>query len=138
MFGLVGGEANAIEPNKRMLSSMTPTIIEKDDNLFMVLGTPGGSTIITSVFQTVLNVIDFGMGMQEAVDSKKFHHQWLPDALIVENETLSEELKNDLTKIGHNIVKRSSLGRMDCILKNQDGSLDGGADKRGDNTFLGY
>ena len=138
MFGLVGGEANAIEPNKRMLSSMTPTIIEKDDNLFMVLGTPGGSTIITSVFQTVLNVIDFGMGMQEAVDSKKFHHQWLPDALIVENETLSEELKNDLTKIGHNIVKRSSLGRMDCILVNQDGSLDGGADKRGDNTFLGY
>ena len=76
--------------------------------------------------------------MQEAVDSKKFHHQWLPDALIVENETLSEELKNDLTKIGHNIVKRSSLGRMDCILVNQDGSLDGGADKRGDNTFLGY
>ena len=138
MFGLVGGEANAIEPNKRMLSSMTPTIIEKDDNLFMVLGTPGGSTIITSVFQTVLNVIDFGMGMQEAVDSKKFHHQWLPDALIVENETLSEELKNDLTKIGHNVVKRSSLGRMDCILVNQDGSLDGGADKRGDNTALGY
>ena len=125
MFGLVGGEANAIEPDKRMLSSMTPTIIEKDNNLFMVLGTPGGSTIITSVFQTVLNVIDFGMGMQEAVDSKKFHHQWLPDALIVENETLSEELKNDLTKIGHNIVKRSSLGRMDCILVNQDGSLDG-------------
>ena len=138
MFGLVGGEANAIEPDKRMLSSMTPTIIEKDNNLFMVLGTPGGSTIITSVFQTVLNVIDFGMGMQEAVDSKKFHHQWLPDALIVENETLSEKLKNDLIKIGHNIVKRSSLGRMDCILVNQDGSLDGGADKRGDNTFLGY
>lgn len=138
MFGLVGGEANAIEPDKRMLSSMTPTIIEKDNNLFMVLGTPGGSTIITSVFQTVLNVIDFGMGMQEAVDSKKFHHQWLPDALIVENETLSEELKNDLTKIGHNIVKRSSLGRMDCILVNQDGSLDGGADKRGDNTAIGY
>ena len=138
MFGLVGGEANAIEPNKRMLSSMTPTIIEKDNNLYMVLGTPGGSTIITSVFQTILNVIDYGMGMQEAVDSKKFHHQWLPDVLVVEEKTLSDELNKELTDIGHKIVNRSSLGRMDCILINEDGSLDGGADKRGDNTAIGY
>ncbi len=138
MFGLVGGEANAIEPNKRMLSSMTPTIIEKDNNLYMVLGTPGGSTIITSVFQTILNVIDYGMGMQEAVDSKKFHHQWLPDVLVVEEKTLSDELNKELTSIGHKVVNRSSLGRMDCILINEDGSLDGGADKRGDNTAIGY
>lgn len=138
MFGLVGGEANAIKPNKRMLSSMTPTIIEKDNKLFMVLGTPGGSTIITSVFQTILNVIDYDMTMQEAVDSKKFHHQWLPDILVVEEKTLSDELISDLTNIGHKVVKRSSLGRMDCILVNDDGSLDGGADKRGDNTFIGY
>ena len=138
MFGLVGGEANAIEPNKRMLSSMTPTIIEKDNNLYMVLGTPGGSTIITSVFQTILNVIDYGMDMQEAVDSKKFHHQWLPDVLVVEEKTISDELDVELTSIGHKIVKRSSLGRMDCILINEDGSLDGGADKRGDNTAIGY
>jgi len=138
MFGLVGGEANAIKPNKRMLSSMTPTIIEKDNKLFMVLGTPGGSTIITSVFQTILNVIDYDMTMQEAVDSKKFHHQWLPDILVVEEKTLSDELISDLTNIGHKVVKRSSLGRMDCILINDDGSLDGGADKRGDNTFIGY
>lgn len=138
MFGLVGGEANAIKPNKRMLSSMTPTIIEKDNKLFMVLGTPGGSTIITSVFQTILNVIDYDMTMQEAVDSKKFHHQWLPDVLVVEEKTLSDELISDLTNIGHKVVKRSSLGRMDCILINDDGSLDGGADKRGDNTFIGY
>ena len=138
MFGLIGGEANAIEPNKRMLSSMTPTIIEKDNNLYMVLGTPGGSTIITSVFQTILNVIDYGMGMQEAVDSKKFHHQWLPDVLVVEEKTISDELDDELTSIGHKIVKRSSLGRMDCILINEDGSLDGGADKRGDNTAIGY
>tara|TARA_B100001564_G_scaffold137877_2_gene115807 strand:- start:3131 stop:4729 length:1599 start_codon:yes stop_codon:yes gene_type:complete len=138
MFGLVGGEANSIEPNKRMLSSMTPTIIEKDDKLFMVIGTPGGSTIITSVFQTILNVIDYGMGMQEAVDSKKFHHQWLPDVLAVEENTLSDKLSNDLTQIGHKIVKRSSLGRMDCILVKEDGSLEGGADKRGDNIALGY
>ena len=138
MFGLVGGEANSIEPNKRMLSSMTPTIIEKDDNLFMVVGTPGGSTIITSVFQTILNVIDYGMGMQEAVDSKKFHHQWLPDVLAVEENTLSEKLSNDLTQIGHKIVKRTTLGRMDCILIMEEGSLEGGADKRGDNIALGY
>ena len=138
MFGLIGGEANAIEPNKRMLSSMTPTIIEKDNNLYMVLGTPGGSTIITSVFQTILNVIDYGMDMQEAVDSKKFHHQWLPDVLVVEEKTISDELDDELTSIGHKIVKRSSLGRMDCILINEDGSLDGGADKRGDNTAIGY
>ena len=138
MFGLVGGEANAIEPNKRMLSSMTPTIVEKDSSLYMVLGTPGGSTIITSVFQTILNVIDYGMGMQEAVDSKKFHHQWLPDVLVVEENTLSEQLNDKLFKIGHKIVKRTSLGRMDCILVNDDGSLEGGADKRGDNIALGY
>ena len=138
MFGLVGGEANAIEPNKRMLSSMTPTILEKNDKLFIVLGTPGGSTIITSVFQTILNVIDYNMGMQEAVDSKKFHHQWLPDVLVVEEETLSDELSNRLTQIGHKIVKRSSLGRMDCILIKEDGSLEGGADKRGDNIAIGY
>jgi gamma-glutamyltranspeptidase/glutathione hydrolase len=137
MFGLIGGEANSIEPNKRMLSSMTPTIIEKDNNLYMVLGTPGGSTIITSVFQTILNVIDFNMGMQEAVDAKKFHHQWLPDFLIVEKNTLKNDLKNNLIKIGHKINERSSLGRMDCILI-ENGILEGGADKRGDNTALGY
>ena len=138
MFGLVGGEANSIEPNKRMLSSMTPTIIEKNGKLFMVVGTPGGSTIITSVFQTILNVIDYNMDMQEAVDSKKFHHQWLPDVLIVEENTLSDKLSNDLTQIGHKIVKRKTLGRMDCILVREDGSLEGGADKRGDNIALGY
>tara|TARA_B100001758_G_scaffold64204_1_gene53503 strand:- start:249 stop:599 length:351 start_codon:yes stop_codon:yes gene_type:complete len=116
---------------------MTPTIIEKDNNLYMVLGTPGGSTIITSVFQTILNVIDFNMGMQEAVDAKKFHHQWLPDFLIVEKNTLNSDLKNNLIKIGHKINERSSLGRMDCILI-ENGVLEGGADKRGDNTAIGY
>ena len=137
MFGLIGGEANSIEPNKRMLSSMTPTIIEKNDNLYMVLGTPGGSTIITSVFQTILNVIDFNMGMQEAVDAKKFHHQWLPDFLVVEKNTLNTNLNENLKKMGHKINERSSLGRMDCILI-ENGILEGGADKRGDNTALGY
>ena len=138
MFGLVGGEANAIEPNKRMLSSMTPTIIEKNNKPFLIVGTPGGSTIITSVFQIILNVIDFNMGMQEAVDAYRFHHQWLPDALIVEKNTLSEKIKSSLNDLGHNIVERNSIGRMDCILIKDDGSLEGGADKRGDNIAIGY
>ena len=137
MFGLVGGDANAIEPNKRMLSSMTPTIIEKDNELFMLVGTPGGSTIITSVFQTILNVIDFNMGMQEAVDAKKFHHQWFPDVLVIEKNSFSDNLKGDLKNIGHKLVERQSLGRMDCILINGD-NLEGGADKRGDNIAIGY
>ena len=138
MFGLVGGEANAIEPNKRMLSSMTPTIIEKDNKPFLIVGTPGGSTIITSVFQTILNVIDFNMGMQEAVDAKRFHHQWLPDALIIEKNTLEDDVRENLNNLGHKIIERNSIGRMDCILIKNDGSLEGGADKRGDNIALGY
>ena len=138
MFGLIGGEANAIEPNKRMLSSMTPTIVEKDKKLFMVLGTPGGSTIITSVFQTILNVIDHKMGMQEAVDAKKFHHQWLPDVIVIEKNSISKESLENLKKIGHKIMERGSIGRMDCILVNKDNSLEGGADKRGDNIALGH
>ena len=138
MFGLVGGEANAIEPNKRMLSSMTPTIIEKDNKPYLIVGTPGGSTIITSVFQTILNVIDFNMGMQEAVDAKRFHHQWLPDALIIEKNTLEDNVRENLNNLGHKIIERNSIGRMDCILIKDDGSLEGGADKRGDNVALGY
>ena len=138
MFGLIGGEANAIEPNKRMLSSMTPTIIEKDNKPFLIVGTPGGSTIITSVFQTILNVIDFNMGMQEAVDAKRFHHQWLPDALIIEKNTLEDDVRENLNNLGHKIIERNSIGRMDCILIKNDGSLEGGADKRGDNIALGY
>ena len=138
MFGLTGGEANAIEGNKRMLSSMTPTIVEKEDELFMVLGTPGGSTIITSVFQTILNVIDYNMSMQEAVNAKKFHHQWLPDAIIIEKNTINNNIKNSLIEMGHNFKERSSIGRMDCILVNEFGKFEGGSDKRGDNIAIGY
>ena len=138
MFGLIGGKANSIEPGKRMLSSMTPTIIEKNNNLFMVLGTPGGSTIITSVFQTILNVIDYGMTMQEAVDAKKIHHQWVPDILYVEKNSINNETKEQLVSIGHKINERGSIGRMDCILINSDNKLEGGSDKRGDNIAIGY
>ncbi len=138
-FGLIGGEANAIVANKRMLSSMTPTIIEQKGKLFMVLGTPGGSTIITSVYQTILNVLEHGMTMQEAVDAKKFHHQWLPDEIMLEEKTFPERLQNELIKLGHTLKYVPPLGRMDCVLVLPDGRLEGGSDNtRADNTSLGY
>jgi gamma-glutamyltranspeptidase/glutathione hydrolase len=138
-FGLIGGEANAIVANKRMLSSMTPTIIEQNGKLFMVLGTPGGSTIITSVYQTILNVLEHGMTMQEAVDAKKFHHQWLPDEIMLEEKAFPERLQNELIKLGHTLKYVPPLGRMDCVLVLPNGSLEGGSDNtRADNTSLGY
>lgn len=138
-FGLVGGEANAIVPQKRMLSSMTPTIVEKDGKLKMVVGTPGGSTIITSVFQTIMNVIDHGMGMQDAVNAKRAHSQWLPDRILIEKDGVGEEVVRDLEEMGHAIEFRDSMGRMDCILVRDDGKLEGGADyTRGDNYAEGY
>ncbi|MFK7953772.1 MAG: gamma-glutamyltransferase [Ekhidna sp.] len=138
-FGLVGGEANAIIPQKRMLSSMTPTIIEKDGNVKMVVGTPGGSTIITSVFQTIMNVIDHDMSMQDAVNATRTHSQWLPDIIVIEEREMGEESIKQLEKLGHKIVSRPSMGRMDCILIREDGTLEGGADgTRGDNYAEGY
>lgn len=137
MFGLIGGKANSIQPGKRMLSSMTPTIIEKDGKLFMVVGTPGGSTIITSVFQTILNVIEFDEDMQQAVSAKRFHHQWLPDNVNVEKEGFSQATIDNLTKKGYKINPGGPSGRVDAILITKDGSY-GGADPRGDDTALGY
>lgn len=138
MFGLTGGEANAIEPGKRMLSSMTPTILEKDGQLFMVVGTPGGSTIITSVFQTILNVVDFGMNMQEAVSAPRFHHQWLPDEVATEKDAISKPVRHALTTTGYKLVGRRAIGRVDAILVSPDGTLQGGADPRGDDVAVGY
>lgn len=138
MYGLVGGEANAIVPAKRMLSSMTPTIIEKDGKLFMIVGTPGGSTIITSVFQTVLNVIEFDMNMQAAVDAKKFHHQWLPDTIYTEKGALDSATVKKLTNKGYPILERGAIGRVDAILKTKWGFYQAGADRRGDDKGLGW
>lgn len=139
VFGLVGAEANSVQPGKRMLSSMTPTILEKDGKLFMVVGTPGGSTIITSVFQTIINVIDHGMSMQEAVNALKFHHQWLPDKTTYEQGAFSEKVLSKLRAKGYKIEAQSgTLGRMDCILVLPDGSLEGGSDPRGDDTSAGW
>ncbi len=138
LYGLVGGKANAIEPSKRMLSSMTPSILEKDGKLFMVVGTPGGSTIITSVFQAILNVVDFGMTMQEAVAAPRFHHQWLPDQIDYEPNAISENVRESLKQKGYTLKERKPYGRVEGILVNTDGTYQAGADPRGDDNAVGY
>ena len=138
LYGLVGGKANAIEPSKRMLSSMTPSILEKDGKLFMVVGTPGGSTIITSVFQAILNVVDFGMTMQEAVAAPRFHHQWLPDQIDYEPNAISENVRESLKQKGYTLKERKPYGRVEGILVNTDKTYQAGADPRGDDKAVGY
>lgn len=139
MFGLIGNKANEIQPQKRMLSSMTPTIVEKDGKLFLVVGTPGGSTIITSVYQTILNVIDHGMTMQQAVNALKFHHQWLPDRTVFETNAFSEKTIKALQSRSYNIEQqKGTLGRMDCIMLHPNGKLEGASDPRADNTSVGW
>lgn len=139
-FGLIGAEANSIAPEKRMLSSMTPTIVEKEGELYMTLGTPGGSTIITSVLQTILNVHEFGLTMQNAVDAPRFHHQWLPDEIRMEPNVFDNKLIKELEALGYTInLKRSPvIGKVDGILILDNGTLEGGADHRGDDTAVGF
>ncbi len=139
-FGLVGSEANSIQPGKRMLSSMTPTIVEKNDSLFMVVGTPGGSTIITNVYQVVMNVLEYDMTMQEAVNAKKIHAQWLPDVLVVEKPLLDSASAQTLRALGHTVTEIDQIGRIEAILIRPDGTREGAADntRTGDATAVGY
>jgi gamma-glutamyltranspeptidase/glutathione hydrolase len=146
MYGVTGGKLNEIQPGKTMLSSMTPTIIEKENKLFMVVGSPGGPRIITAVFQVILNVLEFNMGMQQAVDSKRFHSQWLPDAIFTESECINSSDSLNLAERGHAIMPLSKLeqglknvGRVDAILVLKNGKMEGGADRnRGDDTAVGF
>jgi gamma-glutamyltranspeptidase/glutathione hydrolase len=138
MFGLIGGSANAIEPGKRMLSSMTPTIVERDGELFMVVGSPGGSTIITSVYQTIANAIFYDMNLEQAIAAPKFHSQWLPDKVFLEEGRFDKETKLRLRAAGHQIDSFPTLGRVDALKVSPNGKLEACGDPRGDDVAAGY
>ena len=140
MYGLIGSEINQIEPGKRMLSSMTPTIVEKNNDLYMVLGTPGGSTIITSVLQTILNVHEFKMTMQQAVNAPRFHHQWLPDVILFETTGFDKKITDKVASDGYKTHFDSSkiTSKVEGILILDNGKIEGGADKRGDDKAVGF
>ena len=143
-YGLIGSEANSIQPKKRMLSSMTPTIVLKNNKPSLIVGTPGGSTIITSVFQTILNIYEFDMNVQDAVNAPRFHHQWLPDVIIIEKNNSDNTIDSLLREKNYNVISlpfeydisgmspRSSIGAVDAIFIDDNGKVSGGADYRGD------
>jgi len=137
MYGAVGGEANAIAPGKRMLSSMTPTIVLKDDKPFLVVGTPGGTTITTSVFQTLIDIIEFDMSPEDAVNKPKFHHQWLPDLIFIEKD-FPKDVREQLIQMGYKLYQREAIGRTELIEILPDGKIIAIGDKRGDDTAEGY
>ena len=137
MFGAVGADANAIAPHKRMLSSMTPTIVLKNNKPWIIVGTPGGTTIPTSVYQTLVDLIDFHMSPEDAVDKPKFHHQWLPDVIIVE-QSFDKNVLEALKKMGYAITMTKGIGRTEVIMVRHDGSIIGVGDKRGDDSVAGY
>jgi gamma-glutamyltranspeptidase/glutathione hydrolase len=139
-YGLVGSIANAIAPNKRMLSSMTPTIVLKEGKPFMVIGTPGGSTIMTTVLQVIVNVIDFKMTIQEAVDAPRIHHQWLPDHLMYEQRALSQDALDNLRAMGYSLrMRENTTGLAEGILFDRKrGLLLGATDPRGYGEAVGY
>ena len=137
MYGAIGGDANAIAPGKRMLSSMTPTLVLKDNKPFIVVGTPGGTTIPTSVFQSIVNIIDFDMSASDAVDKPKFHHQWLPDTVYIENG-FSETTATQLKAMGYSLDERGGIGRTELIKILRDGKREAAADIRGDDSVSGY
>jgi gamma-glutamyltranspeptidase/glutathione hydrolase len=137
LYGAVGGKANAIAPGKRMLSSMTPTIVLKNNKPFMVVGTIGGTTIITSILQTIVDIIDFGMNANDAVNKAKFHHQWLPDQIDVE-AAFPARLRNELEAMGYTVKEREPIGRTELILVTPGGNIEAVADNRGDDSIAGW
>nr|WP_320119089.1 gamma-glutamyltransferase [uncultured Marinifilum sp.] len=138
-FGLLGGVANSIQPEKRMLSSMTPTIVEKQGKLYMVLGSPGGSTIITSVFQNIINAVEFGMQAQQCVNAPRIHSQWLPDKIYAEPQAISKKVNEQMTGLGHIIKTQKQIGMMANIFINENGLI-GAADtlRHKDSRAIGY
>jgi gamma-glutamyltranspeptidase/glutathione hydrolase len=141
MYGAVGAEANAIAPGKRMLSSMTPAIVLKDNKPYIVLGTPGGTTIPTSVFQTLVDMLDFNMSPEAAIDAPKFHHQWQPDVVDVEKD-FPPAVTAQLKAMGYKISVRNAIGRTEVIKITYGAGrkviIDAAGDKRGDDTALGF
>lgn len=140
IYGLVGAEANAIEPGKRMLSSMSPTVVSRDGELFLVIGTPGGSTIITTVLQVIMNLIDHGMDVEEAIDATRIHHQWLPDTLYIERIGLPTDVLENLERMGHRLKRKKGYnGNAQGIMVDpQTGILSGASDHRGEGKAVGY
>ncbi|RPI73346.1 MAG: gamma-glutamyltransferase [Ignavibacteriales bacterium] len=138
IFGLIGGEANSIEPGKRMLSSMTPTIVLKDGKPYLIVGSPGGSTIITVVLQVVLNCLDFGMDIKQAIDMPRIHHQWLPDRIDYEPFSLETDIKENLLELGHILGNERELGRVEGILIDENNLIWGATDPRGYGGVEGY
>lgn len=140
MFGLIGGEANSVQPNKRMLSAMSPTIVLKDNQPFLVIGTPGGSTIITTVLQVILNVIDHKMNIEEAIDAPRVHHQWLPDTLFYEKRGLPQDVVENLVKHGYAVRERNGYRGLAAgiVVDKKKGLLYGATDPRGYGAAVGY
>ena len=139
MYGLVGGEINSIEPEKRMLSSMTPTIVEQNGKLSLILGSPGGPTIITSVLQTILNFYEYGFDIQKSVDLPRFHHIWLPDKIFYEDKIMTNKTKEELVKKDYILNSTHGfIGRVDAIHVDNNNFFHSGADKRGDDASSAY
>lgn len=138
IYGLTGNEANAVEPGKRMLSSMTPVILFKDNKPYLVAGSPGGGKIITTVLQTIVNLIDYKMNLAEAINSPRFHHQWIPDEIQMEKNFSDGIVRSQLESMGYSIREINDFGKVDGIIFNEDGSMSGYSDRRGSGKAVGY
>ena len=137
MYGALGGEANSIVPGKRMLSSMTPTLVTVNNKAYLTIGTPGGTTIPNQIYEGLINLIDFKMSLKQSIDASRFHHQWLPDQIQVEPDFPNATIQA-LKKQGYQLSERGYFGRMDGIRILRDGKIEAAGDKRGDDSVAGY